>query len=64
MVAKKKFVSYLLVFIFGILFLKNILPDIGEGGIDNCDEIGHIHIFHIHIEKNEIPEKLAFSQVP
>lgn len=38
-------ISYFLVFLFGILFLKNLSSDILNSSISDCNEIGHIH-FH------------------
>lgn len=39
---KSRFICYLLVFVFGCLYLKNLLPNI-DTGESNCQEIGHIH---------------------
>lgn len=38
----------MLLFIFGVLFLKNLLPNLADHNRDNHDEIGHIHFFHGH----------------
>ena len=48
---KKRFTSYLLLFIFGFLFLKNLLPNIADLNHHNHDEVGHIHFFQVHKAK-------------
>lgn len=36
----------MLLFVFGVLFLKNLRSDISDHSHDNHDEIGHIHFYH------------------
>jgi hypothetical protein len=50
----KRFTTYLLLFIVGFLFLKNLLPDVADHNDDNHDEIGHIHFYQIQskVQKN------------
>lgn len=43
---KSRFICYLLVFVFGFLYLKNLLPNIDTGD-SNCQEIGHIHNYKL-----------------
>lgn len=43
----KSFTIYSLVFLFGFLFLKNLLPDLVDHSLDNCDEVGHVHYYSI-----------------
>lgn len=50
---KKRIASYILLLLFGFLFLKNLLPDLARYNHDNHDEIGHIHFFNIQDENSE-----------
>jgi hypothetical protein len=43
----KALVSFLLLFVFGVLFLKNLLPNHFKHAHHNCDELAHIHIYHL-----------------
>ncbi len=43
---KTRIISICLIFIFGVLVLKNLAPLSFDSGVDNCNEFGHIH-FHI-----------------
>jgi hypothetical protein len=36
---------------FGLLFVKNLLPDIAGHNHHNHDEIGHIHFYKMHTKK-------------
>ncbi len=56
----KRMTTYLLVFLFSFLFLKNLLPDIEKHNHDNHDEIGHIHIYHLH---DKVKKITAFQKV-
>jgi hypothetical protein len=40
---KKRLVIYLLVSLFGVLFLKNLYFEYLGQSFDHCDEIGHVH---------------------
>lgn len=50
---KKHFTSYLLLLLFGFLFLKNLLPNIIDHNHNNHDEFGHIH-FHTKIAQKSV----------
>lgn len=41
----KKPISFLLLFVFGFLSLKNLFSDFNENIVNNCHEFGHIHIY-------------------
>lgn len=43
----KRVISYLLLIVFGFLFLKNLLPNVADRNHDNHDEIGHIHFYQV-----------------
>jgi hypothetical protein len=52
----KRVTSYLLIFMFGFLFLKNLLPDVASYNVNNHNEIGHIHFYHV---QNKTVQKTA-----
>jgi len=70
---RKRFVSYLLLFVLGFFALKNLLPGAATGDHD-CQEFGHLHFFHFekiaaegslqHIEGNCHEGKYLLSHSP
>jgi hypothetical protein len=59
---KKRFTSYVLLFIFGFLFFKNLLPDVADHNNDNHIELGHIHFYHANTKVTaEFVDSLKYS---
>ena len=45
---KTRLTSYLLLLLFGFLFLKNLLPEVDDHSQDNHYEINHIHFYQVY----------------
>lgn len=59
----KRLTIYTLLFIFGVLSLKNLVPELVNADFQNCDEIGHIHVFHSHQpQKSQLSNKPSYQQ--
>jgi hypothetical protein len=48
-----RFTVYVLLLVFSLIALKNLLPDLDHTH-DNCDEIGHVHFYHIEFSKKTL----------
>lgn len=59
----KCLVSYVLVFIFGLLFAKSLLPGFAETSYSNCQEIGHIHKYNFGKYHNSARESEAYDKL-
>ena len=44
---KKQLTVYLLLFVFGFLSLKNLLPTVAEHAHGDCAELGHVHFYNL-----------------
>lgn len=59
----KRYISYFLILIFGLLFVKNLIPGVIDNIYSNCQEIGHIHKYSFNRIHNSSRDFIGFNKL-